>query len=195
MKSIVAHHTEGPDSRTVCPFPSAIPPPSKLNWQKNKMCSYRFKKRLELFDEIEGCLQMVPLDAVVGWLRYPVGTIRQDRALSSNGSARRCCWMAPLSCWNYSMRSRAVFKWFRGTLLLDGSAVLLELFDEIEGCRQMVPRDAVVGWLLVVGWFFRSRLLGWKGCAIKGCCCEIMCVLSSVGRVSRLLQGKNQTVF
>ena len=55
------------------------------------------------------------------------------------------------------MRSRAVFKWFRGTLLLDGSAVLLELFDEIavllelfdeiEGCLQMVPRDAVVGWL------------------------------------------------
>ena len=148
--------------------------------------------------------------------------------------------MAPLSCWNYSMRSRAVFKWFRGTLLLDGSAVwlLLSLNGRFcwmaPGCLEMVPRDAVVGWLHGTLWlngrccwmaplnavvvafvewtllldgsaercgccfrsmFFRSRLLGWKGCAIKGCCCEIMCVLSSVGRVSRLLQGKNQTVF
>ena len=58
--------------------------------------------------------------------------------------------MAPLNAvveWLYSTRSRAVFQWFRWTLLLDGSAILLELFDEIEGCLPMVPLDAVVGWL------------------------------------------------
>ena len=63
------------------------------------------------------------------------------------------------------MRSRAVFKWFRETLLLDGSAVLLELFDEIEGCLPMVPRDAVVGWLrcVVVAFFEWTLLLDGSG--------------------------------
>ena len=61
---------------------------------------------LELFDEIKGCRQMVSLDAVVGWLRW---------TLSLNVALR---W----SCWNYSKRSRAVVRWFCWALLLNGSA-------------------------------------------------------------------------
>ena len=47
--------------------------------------------------------------------------------------------MAPLNA--------VVVAFVEWTLLLDGSAALLELFDKIEGCLQMVPRDTVVGWL------------------------------------------------
>ena len=61
---------------------------------------------LELFEEIEGCRQMVPLNAVVEWFLL---------TLSLNVALR---W----SCWNYSKRSRAVVRWFCWTLLLNGSA-------------------------------------------------------------------------
>ena len=85
--------------------------------------------------------------------------------------------------------SNSVFEWFLSMLLLWNGAlrccccgqVPLEAAS-VKGLRNV---NAVVEWCLsfaaaVVEWFFRSRLLRSKGCAIEGCCCGIMCVLSSV---------------